>query len=159
MHFESWKDSKPELLKRWEYKGDSRTPSYQAEINRKENTQVEKHFDSAGLIVRENSDKQVETSYHRNSRGQVVKEVRISPAGKEEWDYEYDEKGEILKESYSRRANLEKVRIYTGEDLWYEEIYRAGEIFLIVYYSKSEKVREVFIKDGEVVTERVYKLE
>ena len=73
--------------------------------------------------------------------------------------YEYDEEGEIWKERLYRKGSLEKVKTHTDDESWYEEIYRAEEVVLRVYYTGGEKTSEQFLQNGRVVSERSFNKE
>ena len=107
----------------------------------------------AGLLQ---NPKSLPSKYFYDEEGRVVREIYTEAAGKGEKRYEYDEEGGVSRESFYRRGRLEKVRIYTGENAWHEEILKNGVLALRVYYTGGEKVREEFIRAGQVVRERAY---
>ena len=154
--WESWRDGDALEIEEREYHEQSGSLEKLVKRNLQTGTYVIRHFDEAGSVVREWQNGEIEIGYVRNESGDLIRQTKIGPLGKEEWVYEYDSARELKKEAYFRRGTLEKRRIYTGEDMWYEEIYREGNIFLKVYYSKKEMVREEFIQNGRVITERIH---
>jgi len=42
------------------------------------------------------------------------------------------------------KGSLEKSRVYTAPDMWYEEIYQGGEVFLRITYREEEKVKKAY---------------
>jgi hypothetical protein len=75
----------------------------------------------------------------------VSQKTRITRNAKEEWEYEYDKSGEILRETLVRNTWIVKVIEHTGKNTFYEEIYRDGEPSLRVYFEDGKKVDEVFL--------------
>ena len=158
---ERWENGKLIIIKKWVYHENSRVVRSIEESNLTDKYRVTQMFDPNGRILSEQKEGTVQENiqYMRNSEGQLVRKIKIGPVGREETAFEYTSDGEVRKESFYRKGWLEKTRIYTGDNLWYEEIYRDGSVFLRVYYRKGEKVREDFIQNGVVVLERIYKEE
>lgn len=85
-----------------------------------------------------------EINYMYEDGNQVLKRVR-TPGLWEVWTYRYDESDELEEERYLRNGELVKVTVVTGEDRYYEDIYRRGEPFLRVYYEDDVKTSEEFL--------------
>lgn len=75
----------------------------------------------------------------------IKKRTSITRSEKKDWSYEYDDEGNVVRETLIRNTWIEKVIVHTGEDEYYEEIYRDGEPALRVYFEDGAKVDEVFI--------------
>ncbi len=75
----------------------------------------------------------------------VSQKTSITRNAKEDWIYEYDESGDVIRETLVRNTWVEKVIEHTGEDEYYEEIYRDGEPALRVYFKNGAKVDEEFL--------------
>lgn len=78
----------------------------------------------------------------------VTQKTRITRSAKEDWVYEYDDKGVVVRETLMRNTWVIKVIEHTGENEYYEEIYRDGVPSLRVYFKDGRKESEVFI-EGE----------
>ncbi len=85
-----------------------------------------------------------EINYMYEAGNQVLKRVR-TPGLWEVWTYRYDQSDELEEERYLRNGELVKVTVITGEDRYYEDIYRRGEPFLRVYYEDDVKTGEEFL--------------
>jgi hypothetical protein len=46
---------------------------------------------------------------------------------------------------------LEKRTFYTSDNTYYEELFRYGELLIRVYYEDEAKIKEEFVKNGEVI--------
>jgi YD repeat-containing protein len=103
---------------------------------------------------------QIERTVHRrDAQGRIVETTTRGPRGIESWSFEYDPEGQLAREEYRLRGSLEKITLYSkeGEErLRVEELYRESRLFMRVYYRSERKVREEFLKDGEVVRMREY---
>ena len=108
------------------------------------------------MEVRRSGSEFSETIYVRNEAGRLEARITVGGDGREEWRYFYGADGELQEEDYYRRGMLEKSRVYTGANMWYEEIYQKSELFLRIFYEEGEKVKEAFISGGKVVRERDY---
>ena len=75
----------------------------------------------------------------------VTQKTRVTRSAKEDWVFEYDDEGEILRETLLRNTWIIKVIEHTGEGHYYEEIYRDGVPSLRVYFEDGRKVDEVFL--------------
>jgi len=100
--------------------------------------------DMTGLITTEKGRliEEVEFIY----RDGLLKEKRRRvPGMRETWRYEYDQDDELAIEEYWADNTLRKVIVYTGENSYYEELYRGGSAFLRIYYKDEQKVKEEFL--------------
>ncbi len=109
------------------------------------NSLIVKTFNEDGQLIDEMSEDEGEKKYFHDSSGRVIKIRKNSLTGIEEWNYEYNDEGDVTKEIYSFRGSIIKIIVYTDEETRYEEIYRQGKPFLRVYYEKEEKVSEELI--------------
>ncbi len=73
--------------------------------------------------------------------------VRVDEHGIEQWSYRYDAAGNLEREEYRARGQLEKIVRYL-EGGRVEELYRAGLPFLVVTYRGGVKVLEEFLEGG-----------
>ncbi len=80
----------------------------------------------------------------------VSEKTRITRAAKEDWRYEYDADGEVVRETLVRNTWTVKVIEHTGEGEYYEEIYRDDVPALRVYFKDGTKIDEVFLGDQAV---------
>jgi YD repeat-containing protein len=132
VRWEHWKDQGQIEQKIWEYDGRQRFPRYVLELNYDTGSRVEKIYNTAGRLT----------------------EKRHEGDETERWELTYDREGELARELYYRNDVLVKSMIYSDRESWYEEFYRQSEPFLRIYYSRGEKVKEEFIRDGQVVRSR-----
>ena len=79
----------------------------------------------------------------------ITEKTRITRDAKEEWEYEYDEEGNLVKETLMRNSRLIKTVTHVDEDTYYEEIYRDGALALRVHFENGIKVSEEFIRAPE----------
>jgi antitoxin component YwqK of YwqJK toxin-antitoxin module len=158
---EIWVGEEMRSTKSWIYHEDGKTPQRVEEVSRKDDLRIITEYDEQGRKVRlqKLGLYEEERLYFYDEEGRIVRETYTEAAGKGEKRYEYDEEGEMSRESFYRRGRLEKVRIYTGENAWHEEIQKDGELVLRVYFEGGEKVREEFIRNGQVNRERAYEEE
>ena len=77
----------------------------------------------------------------------VTEKTRITRAAKEDWRYEHDADGEVVRETLVRNTWTVKVIEHTGDGEYFEEIYRDGVPALRVYFKDGSKVDEVFLGD------------
>jgi YD repeat-containing protein len=149
-----------ELLekKQWTYYGETGGLRTQVETDLAGDVTTRTDYDEQGRLVAEEQSGSVvsETVVSRDAEGRLDARTTTGREGKEDWRYTYDEAGLLLREDYYSKGRLEKSRVYTAEDTWYEEIYRQGEIFLRVYYENDRKVKEEFLSGGKVARERLY---
>lgn len=78
----------------------------------------------------------------------VTEKTSITRAAKEDWRYEYDSNGEVIRETLVRNTWTVKVIEHTGEGEYFEEIYRDGVPALRVYFKDGAKVDEEFLGAG-----------
>ncbi len=152
---EEWDAERLVRLERFTYDGDrlvSSTVTVPGSARREEFA-----YNEAGRIVSERvltgSVIARETRYLYEEDLLVERQVE-SRGVTETWRYEYDGDGEQRRETYLKNGVREKVVVRTGEDERSEELYLAGELFLRAYYRGNEKIREEFIRNGEVIRVR-----
>ena len=119
--------------------------------------------DEQGRVVRievTEGGRQIEETLHlRDAQGRIAETTTRGPRGIENWLYEYDPEGKLVREEYRLRGSLERITLYSGEGeqrLRVEELYREGRLFMRVHYRAEQKVREEFVRDGEVVRVREF---
>ena len=144
---ELWKNS--DIISRTEREYDSITGILETIIEQNfiVNSRIVKTFNEKGQLIDEISENQEEKRYFYDSSGMVIRIRRNSLTGMEEWNYEYNDEGDVTKEIYSFKGAIIKIIVYTDEDTRYEEIYRQGKPFLRVYYENEEKVSEELITE------------
>ena len=76
----------------------------------------------------------------------LSEKTRITRSAKEDWRYEYDADGEVVRETLVRNTWIIKVIEHTGENEYYEEIYRDDVPALRVYFKDGKKVDEEFLE-------------
>ena len=81
----------------------------------------------------------------------MTDKTRVTRTAKEDWRYEYDEEGGLIRETLVRNGNIVKEIVHTEEGKYYEVIYRDGAPSLRVYFEDGEKVDEEFLGGGEAV--------
>ncbi len=147
--------------KTWRYQSNEKKPRTIEGYDRQLNQRTTQYLDDSGKLQREEREGRVKEQvfYSYGDEGRLSKKTIIGSTGRAEWKYEYDEEGELLKERLYRRGSLEKLITHTGDDTWYEEIYRSAEVVLRVYYEGGEKTTEQFLRNGMVVSERSYQKE
>ena len=153
-----WNDGNMLEEKLWEYYPEGGEVQRIVQRIPGDGTTVEEYYNIQGSIVRRtvSGGSPEEVEYTRNDEGQLIEKTRISADGKESWIYTYDEEGEVRSEAYYRKASLEKIRYYTGDDQWFDELIRQDTVFLRVYYDKEEKIKEEIVQEGQVIRTRVY---
>jgi YD repeat-containing protein len=158
---EVWHEENLMSSKAWTYHEDSRAVRSVAEVNHSSSTKTTTEFDRDGRKVIERREGVIEEEirYDYDEDGNLVRETTTTAEGRTRLVYEYGEEGDLETESFYRRGELEKRRIYTSDESWYEQIYMDGTVAIKVYYSRDEKVKEEFIQDGEVKMERIYQTE
>jgi hypothetical protein len=95
----------------------------------------------------------------RDPQGRIVETTKRGRKGIENWLFEYGQEEELLREEYRVRGSLERITLYSTEgeeQLRVEELYRKGRLFMKVHYRAGEKVKEEFLRDGEIVRVREY---
>ena len=105
---------------------------------------MEQKYNEEGFLIAESGSGGEKKKVIHDEEGRIINMRILGEKGAEEWDYEYDEEGDMLKEVYTVKGTLVQITIYTGEDTWYKDIYKDGRVFLRVYYEKEEKVKEEF---------------
>ena len=158
---ELWRDGKLVEREQFHYRPDGAVLE-SCELEELESGRITlRSYDEEGNLVRSSVEQEgqtiEQTSYLRNSEGQLLETIRRSSEGLERWLYEYDPEGVLSREEYSLRGARQKVILYQGENERIEELYREGKMFMKVYYRGSQKTKEEFIESGRVV--RVRELE
>ncbi len=87
----------------------------------------------------------VEHIRYEYDKKKIKQKTRITRSAKEDWLYTYNESGEMVRETLLRNTWVAKIIQHTGENSYYEEIYRDGEPSLRVYFEDGKKVEEVFL--------------
>ena len=73
--------------------------------------------------------------------------------------FDYSPENTLRREEYRIRGALERITTYStdgGESSRIEELYREGQVFMRIYFEAEEKVKEEFLRGGEVVRERQF---
>ena len=120
-------------------------------------------YDGEGRIIEIEVKQQgqtVEQIHHlRDEEGRILETIKRGARGMEHWLFIYDSEGGLLREEYSLRGSLERVTLYGEEGeaaTRVEELYRQGRLFMRIHYRDGEKVREEFLRDGQVVRAREF---
>ena len=161
IYLEVWDGASLSSSKSWQYRSDEKKPHTIEEYDRQINLRTTQHLDDSGRLQREEKEGRIKEQilYSYDDEDQLTAKVITGSSGRVEWKYEYDEEGEIWKERLYRKGSLEKVKTHTDDESWYEEIYRAEEVVLRVYYTGGEKTSEQFLQNGKVVSERSFNKE
>ena len=109
----------------------------------------------ASRLVSRGGKRLEEWSFVYDARGNRVLAVRVEEHGIEQWSYRNDAAGNLEREEYRARGQLEKIVRYQ-EGGRVEELYRAGLPFLVVTYRGGVKVLEEFLEGGQVVRRRQF---
>ena len=158
LDWEKWEGPELVFIKTVEYYPDEKTVRTLDERDLKEGLQSVKQYNQNGYIMLETLEGKIseKITYFRDSDGRVEEKIKIGSDGKEQWEYKYSDEGAVVSESYFKKGSLERIRFFRQAELWYEALYRNDSIFLRVYYEKEEKIREEFIKNGQVINVRIY---
>jgi len=106
---------------------------------------VRKLYDPEDNLLREFATEKgnlVEDIVNYYEEGLLAEKVRKLPGLKERWVYEYGSEDEVVKEEYFRNGELKKVIQYTGDNTYYEDLFRRGNAFIRIYYEDERKVKE-----------------
>ncbi|MAG13300.1 MAG: hypothetical protein CMN78_01760 [Spirochaetales bacterium] len=79
----------------------------------------------------------------------LVEKTRITRNAREEWDYEYDDEGKLIREVLTRNTRLVKIIVHIDDDTYYEEIYRNERPSLRVHFSDGIKISEEYLQQKE----------
>jgi hypothetical protein len=147
--------------KSWRYRPDEQSPHTIEEYVRQLNLRTTQYLDESGRLAREEKEGRIKEQifYSYDNEDRLTSKVITGSSGRVEWKYEYDEEGDIRKERLYTKGSLEKVKTYKDDESWYEEIYRAEEVVLRVYYVDGEKTSEEFLQNGKVMSERSFNKE
>ena len=80
--------------------------------------------------------------YQRDSEGREISRRRTGEAGVEEWSYTYGSDDQVLTETYRARGVIQRVRTYTGDREWYDDLHRNGRPVLRIFYQDEQRVGE-----------------
>lgn len=149
-----WAEGNPVREKTWDYYPDSGRVKTVTE--RKQGSEIVETYDAGGLLIGRQADGSENITMTRDESGRLLSKTRISTDGREQWLYVYNENGDLARESYYKRSILERVRIFTGDNEYIEELYQQNALFLRVYFKNEEKMREEFIREGRVIRDRQY---
>ena len=140
------------------YRGDTDHLESSVEKRLDQGRVISRSYDTAGRLqgetVSEAGKVVRETTYTRDDKGRVTKELRRSPSGLEEWRTTLDSAGKAARVEYYRRGSLEKVTLYGKDNLRTEEMYQGGAVFLKVYFDGDRRLREEVYEDGKLVRQR-----
>jgi hypothetical protein len=159
---EYWYDGQLLERERFEYRDDGEKLS----SSRLEELSLERvtlrSYDDEGRIIRvevTEGERQIQQTVHvRDGQGRIVETTTRGPRGIENWLFEYDEQ-ELVREEYRIRGFLERITLYSRqgqERIRVEELYREGQVFMRVHYRSEQKIREEFLRNGEVVRVREF---
>ena len=122
---------------------------------------IRRSYDEQGRLVGsvvEQEGKDIEQTFHlRDEKGRILETTKRSARGLEHWLFDYGTEDSLEREEYRIRGALERVTIYTSggaEGSRIEELYRDGQIFMRIYFDSGQKVKEEFLREGEVIRER-----
>lgn len=158
---ERWSQGELIERERFEYRGDGdalvRSQLEQLQLR----ATIRRSYDEQGRLIRsvvEQEGDQIEQTVHlRDETGAIVETTKRSVRGLEHWLFDYGPQDTLRREEYRIRGALERITIYStdsGESSRTEELYREGQIFMRIYFEGEEKVKEEFLRNGEVIRER-----
>ncbi|MEE9308870.1 MAG: hypothetical protein V3V57_15220 [Spirochaetia bacterium] len=158
---ERWSQGELIERERFEYRGDGdalvRSQLEQLQLRRT----IRRSYDEQGRLIRsvvEQEGDEIEQTVHlRDETGAIVETTKRSVRGLEHWLFDYGPQDTLRREEYRIRGALERITIYStdsGESSRTEELYREGQIFMRIYFEGEEKVKEEFLRNGEVIRER-----
>lgn len=157
---ERWSGSDLLFRQEWVYDGDTDTPRSSTENRPKENTVVEREYDSHGRVTTEkvsvNGTQTEQTDHTWDSAGNESLRLRRSADGLEEWRFTYDASGSLTQEQYFKKGSLEKTTVYTSKTERYEDIYADGQLVLRAYYANDTKTKEQVFDGGTLLRERTF---
>jgi len=169
---ELWKEGLAVERERYRYRGElSVLESSELEHLLEDRITVGSYDEQGHLILErvQQGEKTIEETRHvRDQEGRIVETTRRGQHGIENWLYEYEEDGSLKTERYSVRGSLQRITRYAtlesagqgagqgSKKSRVEELYRDGELFMKIHYQSSEKVKEEFIRNGEVVRVRTF---
>jgi hypothetical protein len=159
--WERWSQGELIERERFEYRGDGGAlVSSRLERLQLQRT-IRRSYDEQGRLIRsvvEQEGEEIEQTFHlRDEKGRIVETTKRSSRGLEHWLFDYGPEDTLRREEYRIRGALERITTYTtdsGESSRIEELYREGQIFMRIYFGAEEKVKEEFLRDGEVIRER-----
>lgn len=127
-------------------------------VDRSDNgTKTDRTYSDDGLLIREltrEGEKVLRTTEYAYEDGRLSVRKTTAPGLTEELRYGYAEDGTVAEERYLKNGQLEKLTVHLEEERYYEELYKAGELFMRVTYLRGEKTTEEFIRDGKVIRTR-----
>lgn len=122
---------------------------------------IRRSYDEQGRLIRsvvEQEGVEIEQTLHlRDETGAIVETTKRSARGIEHWSFDYGPENTLRREEYRIRGALERITTYStdnGDSSRIEELYREGQIFMRIYFEAEGKVKEEFLRGGEVVRER-----
>ncbi|MEW5815984.1 MAG: hypothetical protein AB1798_11410, partial [Spirochaetota bacterium] len=151
---EEWKKNK--LYRREEYFKPEDTYAeysrYSIEMNFITGSVTKRYYgqgDNVLRLITENKGRLVEEILSTYADGKLTARSRRTPGLREEWRYIYSPDGKLVREEYKKNGRMITARVHTGDKSYYEELYRSGAVFLIVYFENDEKIREEFVLKKE----------
>jgi len=124
---------------------------------------IRRSYDEQGRlilsVVEQDGDVIEQTTHLRSETGAIVETTRRGARGLEHWFFEYGPEDTLEREEYRIRGALERITTYStdgGESYRTEELYREGRIFMRIYFEGEEKVKEEFLRDGQIIRERQF---
>jgi hypothetical protein len=158
---EYWYDGELIQRERFRYRGEEEVPlSSLLEELSLERTTVRSYDDEGRVVeieVTEEGEQTERTVHRRDARGRIVETTKRGPRGVEHWRYEYGAEDALLREEYRVRGSLERITRYSEQEgLRVDELYREGRPFMRVHYQSEQKVKEEFLRNGEVVRVREF---
>ncbi len=120
--------------------------------NMQEGFAVYRQYDDRDRVVLERTTQQgslIEEIIQQYEGDDLTIKQRRTPGLKEKWTYEYNQDGDLEQEEYVKNGNLIKVTVYTGEDTYYEDLYRNEIPVIRVFYSEDRKTGEEFLDSYE----------
>ncbi len=160
---ERWSQGELIERERFEYRGEADAPvRSQLEQLQLQRT-IRRSYDEQGGLIRsvvEQEGDEIEQTVHlRDETGAIVETTKRSARGLEHWLFDYGPEDTLRREEYRIRGALERITTYStdsGGSSRTEELYREGQIFMRIYFEGEEKVKEEFLRDGEVIRERQF---
>ncbi|UCF98761.1 MAG: hypothetical protein JSV89_04305 [Spirochaetaceae bacterium] len=160
---EYWYEGRLSERESFQYRGDSDLPlSFLLEELPQERTTL-RTYDQEGRLVRievtDHGRESEQTVHVRDAQGRIVETTTRGSRGIENWLFQYGPDDDLVREEYRVRGSLERVTLYSVQDqvsTRLEELYREEQIFMRIYYEAERKVKEEFLRNGEVVRVREY---
>ena len=114
-------------------------------------TQYFSDGDKVAVERTESSDDLIEHIRYKYTEKKITQKTRITRSAKEDWQFVYDDSGELQREILVRNDQVVRIIDYLREGEYTEDIYREGKPALRIYFKDGQKIDEEFV--GEPVNQ------